>query len=145
MITLGVTCERSHVPKESLSAHWGRCYSQAKNRRNGGHPLGDVVADRITEHRIAGPEGVENRALRGRTINVELYVTTHASQRPQMCRTTQIMAASGLRRKARPEDLGRWEPRCLRRRARRKPARRWCRNTRRLYRASPPPWRRATR
>src|SRR5439155_15684004 len=58
---------------------------------------------------------------------------------------TRIMAVSGLRQKARPEDPGQWAPKCLRHRPTRTLARRWCRNTRRMNRARRRPWRRAIR
>src|SRR3989442_15816601 len=48
--------------------------------------LRDVVADRPAQHRIAGLERVEDRALRGLTFNVELHLSVHARKRPQMCR-----------------------------------------------------------
>src|SRR5574341_934182 len=46
--------------------------------------LRDVVADRPAQHRIAGLERVEDRALRGRTLDVELHLASHAGQHPQM-------------------------------------------------------------
>ena len=48
--------------------------------------LRDVVADRPAQHRIAGLERVEDRALRGRTLDVELHLAVDARQRPQMRR-----------------------------------------------------------
>src|SRR6266478_5550824 len=46
--------------------------------------LRDVIADRAAQHRILGLEGVEHRALRDRTVDVELHLRTDARQRPQM-------------------------------------------------------------
>src|ERR1700720_2141874 len=49
-------------------------------------PLRDVVADRAAQRRIAGLERVEDRALRGLTLDVELHLAVDLRQRPQMCR-----------------------------------------------------------
>ena len=65
---------------------WDRSCSQAKNRKNGRRCCGDVVADRPAQHRIAGLERVEDRALRDRTLDVELHLAVDARQRPQMRR-----------------------------------------------------------
>ena len=46
--------------------------------------LRDMIADRATQHRILGFESVEHRALRDRTLDVELHLGTDARQRPQM-------------------------------------------------------------
>ena len=48
--------------------------------------LRDVVADRPAQHRIAGLERVEDRALRGRALDVELHLAVDLRQRPQMIR-----------------------------------------------------------
>ena len=42
-------------------------------------PLGDVVADRPAQHRIAGLERVEDRALRGRALDAELHLAVDAA------------------------------------------------------------------
>src|SRR5262249_2731030 len=44
------------------------------------------IADRPAQHRIAGLERVEDRALCGLTLDVELYLAVDVRQRPQMCR-----------------------------------------------------------
>ena len=44
--------------------------------------LRDVVADCPAQHRIAGFEGVENRALRRRTLDVQLHLAVDACQCP---------------------------------------------------------------
>src|SRR6059036_509647 len=49
-------------------------------------PLRDVVADRPAQHRIAGLERVEDRALRDPTLDVELHLAVDVRQLPQMCR-----------------------------------------------------------
>src|SRR5258708_3741486 len=46
--------------------------------------LRDVVADRAAQHWILGLEGVEDRALRDRTLDAELHLAAHVRQRPQM-------------------------------------------------------------
>ena len=45
---------------------------------------GDVVADCPTQHGIAGFEGVEDRALRHRTLDFEFNVAANLRQRPKM-------------------------------------------------------------
>src|SRR5437868_15518026 len=47
--------------------------------------LRDVIAHRPAQHRIAGFERVEHRALRGLTLHLELYLAIDVRQRPQMC------------------------------------------------------------
>src|SRR2546426_4003600 len=49
-------------------------------------PLRDVVADGPAQHRIAGLERVEDRALRDRTFDVDLHLAVDARQLPQMWR-----------------------------------------------------------
>src|SRR5207244_13609983 len=46
----------------------------------------DVVADRPAQHRIAGLERVEDRALRDPTLDVELHLALDVRQLPQVCR-----------------------------------------------------------
>src|SRR5262245_16074995 len=46
----------------------------------------DVVADRPAQHRIAGLQRVEDRALRGRPLDGELHLAADVGQRPQMIR-----------------------------------------------------------
>ena len=65
---------------------WDRSCSQAKNRKNGRRCLRDVVADRPAQHRIAGLERVEDRALRDRALDLELHLAVDVRQRPQMRR-----------------------------------------------------------
>src|SRR5260370_11873896 len=48
--------------------------------------LRDVVTDRAAQHGIAGLERVEDRALRGRTLDVELHFTGDVRQPPQVWR-----------------------------------------------------------
>src|SRR5438876_2956536 len=48
--------------------------------------LRDVVADRPAQHWIARLERVNDRALRGLTLNVELHLAADARQSPQMWR-----------------------------------------------------------
>ena len=48
--------------------------------------LRDVIADRAAQHRIAGLERVEDRALRDRALDVELHLAADVRQRPQMRR-----------------------------------------------------------
>ena len=109
--------------------------------------LRDVIADRAAQHRIAGLERVEHRALRRPAVDVELHlaVDARASVRRWAGSTTRIMAGSALRRRARPEGRGRSAPNCRRRRARRRPGRRSCRSRCRTSRASRRPSRRAAR
>src|SRR5437899_1965604 len=47
---------------------------------------GDLVADRPAEHRIAGLERVEDRALRDLTLDVELHLAVDVCEGPQMGR-----------------------------------------------------------
>src|ERR687888_2071323 len=49
-------------------------------------PLRDVVADRPAQHRIAGLERVEDRALRDLTLDVELHVAFDLRELAQMWR-----------------------------------------------------------
>ena len=48
--------------------------------------LRDVVADRAAQHRIAGLQRIEDRALRHRARDVELHLAVDPRQRPQMSR-----------------------------------------------------------
>src|SRR5213080_404519 len=48
--------------------------------------LREVVADRPAQHRIAGLERVEDRALRDPTLDIELHLAVDVRQLPQMCR-----------------------------------------------------------
>src|ERR1700730_16187169 len=48
--------------------------------------LRDVVADRPAQHRIAGLERVEDRALRGPAPDLGLHLAADLRQRPQMLR-----------------------------------------------------------
>lgn len=48
--------------------------------------LRDLVADRPPQHRIAGLERIEHRALRDLTLDIELHLAVQASQLAQMCR-----------------------------------------------------------
>jgi len=47
---------------------------------------GDLVADGAAQHRIAGFERVEHRALRDRTLYLKLHVAANLRQRSQMLR-----------------------------------------------------------
>src|SRR6185436_9177011 len=46
--------------------------------------LRNVIADRAAQHRIAGLEGVEDRSLRDRTLDLELDFARDLGQNPQM-------------------------------------------------------------
>ncbi len=59
---------------------WERSCSQAKNRKNGRRSR--VTWSRIVPRSI----GVEDRALRNRTLDVERHLAIDARQRPQMMR-----------------------------------------------------------
>src|SRR5437763_5633745 len=48
--------------------------------------LRDVVADSPPQPWIAGFERVEDRALRHRSLDLQLHLAVHTRQRPQMCR-----------------------------------------------------------
>jgi hypothetical protein len=48
--------------------------------------LRDVFADRAAQHWIAGLQRVENRALRGRALDLELHFAANARQSSQMWR-----------------------------------------------------------
>src|SRR5271167_2967879 len=48
--------------------------------------LRDVVADRTTQHRVAGLDRVEDRALRNRSLDFELQLSTNVGQRSQVLR-----------------------------------------------------------
>src|SRR5208282_1435068 len=48
--------------------------------------LRDLIADRTTQHRIAGLERVQDRTQRGLTLNLELHISANLRQRPQMRR-----------------------------------------------------------
>jgi hypothetical protein len=65
---------------------WDRSCSQAKNRTNARRWC--VMWSRIVpaQHRIAGLERVEDRALRGLPLDVELHLAVDVRQCPQMCR-----------------------------------------------------------
>src|SRR6185436_16124091 len=47
---------------------------------------GRMVADRPSQHRVAGLERIQDRALGHRTLDLELDVSVDAGQRPQMRR-----------------------------------------------------------
>ncbi len=57
--------------------------------------LRDVVADRPAQHRIAGLQCVEDRALRGLTLDVELHLAVDLRQRSQMYREYDSDHGSG--------------------------------------------------
>jgi hypothetical protein len=46
--------------------------------------LRDVIANRASQHRVVGFERVEDRALRGRTLDLELHVAANMRQRSQV-------------------------------------------------------------
>ena len=46
----------------------------------------DLVADRPSQHRIAGLERVEDRSLRDRGVNLKLHLAAHVRQRAKMLR-----------------------------------------------------------
>src|SRR2546422_7351044 len=48
--------------------------------------LRDVVADRPSQHRIAGLERLEDRRLRDLTLDVQRYLAVDVRQRPQVRR-----------------------------------------------------------
>jgi len=48
--------------------------------------LRDVVADRPAQHGVAGLERVEDRALRGLSLDVKLHLAVHLRQCLQVCR-----------------------------------------------------------
>src|SRR5713226_3049089 len=48
--------------------------------------LRDLIADRTAQHRIAGLEGVEHRALGRLTLHLQLHLADHLRQFSQMCR-----------------------------------------------------------
>src|ERR1035441_2343284 len=48
--------------------------------------LRDVIADGPPQHRVAGLEGIQNRTLRGRPLDVELHFARDLGQRAQMRR-----------------------------------------------------------
>jgi hypothetical protein len=48
--------------------------------------LRDVIANRSSQHRIAGLERVEHRALRDRALDLQLYVAANMRQRSQVRR-----------------------------------------------------------
>src|ERR1700686_98046 len=108
-----------------------------------------MVADGATQHGVAGLECVEYRTLRHRADYVDAHLAAGAGERSQMRwkndpdHKIPITPGSGPRPKAQPEDRGRWEPMYRLHRTTRIPVRRWCRNTRRIRRACPPPLRRA--
>src|SRR2546425_11777634 len=57
--------------------------------------LRDLIADRPAQHRVAGLERVEHRALRGLTLDLELHLAADARQRSQMCREYDSDHGSG--------------------------------------------------
>src|SRR5262249_42952381 len=46
----------------------------------------DLVANRPAEHRMARLQRIQDRALRGRALDVELQLSLHVGQRAQMMR-----------------------------------------------------------
>src|ERR1700738_4329251 len=47
--------------------------------------LRDVIADRAAQHRIARFNRVHDRALRHRSLDIDLHLAGHVRQPPQMC------------------------------------------------------------
>ena len=64
---------------------WDRSCSQAKNLTNARRSC-VTWSDRPAQHRVAGLERVEDRALRDLTLDVELHLAVDVCEGAQMCR-----------------------------------------------------------
>ena len=71
-------------PRSGSGASGGSCdrsCSQAKKRMNGPAPAAVVVADGAAQHRVAGLQRVEDRALRDRARDLQFHLAADARQR----------------------------------------------------------------
>src|SRR5439155_15774865 len=82
----GLGAERDRVGQRGVRRLVGQILLAGEEPHERPALLCDLVADRPAQHGIAGLEGVEERALRGRTLDVELHLAVDARERPQMCR-----------------------------------------------------------
>ena len=82
----GFRPRRDLVGQRGIRRLMGQILLAGEEPQEGSSLLRDVVAGRPPQHRIAGLERVEDRALRNRTLNVEPHLTVYVRQCPQMCR-----------------------------------------------------------
>src|SRR6516165_9300306 len=77
---------RDRVGQRAVWRLMGQILLAGEEPQEGPALLCNVVADRPTQHRVAGLERVEDRALRNLAVDVELHLAIDARQRSQMHR-----------------------------------------------------------
>src|SRR2546425_4332234 len=77
---------RDRVGQRGVRQLMGQILLAGEEPYEGSALLRDVVADRPAQHGIAGLERVEDRALRGLSLDVKLHLAVHVRQCPQVCR-----------------------------------------------------------
>src|SRR5438876_3864835 len=82
----GLGARRDRVGQRGVRRFVGQILLAGEEPHERPAPLRDVVADGPAQHRIAGLERVEDRALRDRTFDVDLHLALDARQLPQMWR-----------------------------------------------------------
>src|SRR2546422_7983266 len=82
----GLRPHRDRVGQRSVRLFVGQVLLAGEESYKRGALLRDVIADRPAQHRIAGLERVEDRALRGLTLAVERHLAVDVRQRPQTYR-----------------------------------------------------------
>src|SRR3990172_4712960 len=82
----GLGAGRDRIGQRGVRLFVGQIFPAGEEPDERPAPLRDVVADRPAQHRMAVLERVEHRALRGRTLDVELHLAVDVRQRPQVGR-----------------------------------------------------------
>src|SRR6266704_5311405 len=82
----GLAPRRDRVGQRGVRQFVGQILLAGEEPQERPAPLREVVADRPAQHRIAGLERVEDRALRDPTLDVELHLAVDVRQLPQVCR-----------------------------------------------------------
>src|SRR2546427_909694 len=77
---------RDRVGQRGIRRFVGQILLAGEDPHERSASLRDVIADRAAQHRIAGLERVEDRALRDLTLDVELHLAVDVRQLSQMCR-----------------------------------------------------------
>src|SRR5439155_9732444 len=82
----GLRTPRDRVGQRGIRRLMGQILLACEEPHERPTALRRVVADRPAQHRIAGLECVEDRALCDRTLNLELHLSVEARQHPQVGR-----------------------------------------------------------
>src|SRR6266581_200189 len=80
----GLRPRRDRIGERGVRRLMGQILPAGKKPQEPPSLLCDVVADRPAQHRIAGLERVQHRALRGRAFDVEEHLGVDMRQRPQL-------------------------------------------------------------